>query len=168
MTPDQKLRGIQAWQTAGHVHELTCGNDSKHQPLVPILLDGEILLYCVDCDYQQEESSIPVVCFQGPPPLPPTLTTTALPSNGDNHGHITYTVAPESEIRGLPNGGKCQNCNEREATEDWVGEGSMMDHIHGFSQRWCKLCCLRAQLEHAKKRAAAIPELEQEIKELEA
>ena len=33
---------------------------------------------------------------------------------------------------------KCQKCNTREATENWLGEGSTMDYIHGNYQRWCK------------------------------
>lgn len=54
----------------------------------------------------------------------------------------------------------CQNCGQREGTENWVGEGGTMAFIHGMHQCWCKICCCEAQLEYARKLAATIPELE--------
>lgn len=76
---------------------------------------------------------------------------------------VTKAADPDEPV----NGGKCQHCNEREATENWVGEGSFTDYNHGCYERWCKLCCLKVQLETTKKRAASIPDLEAQIKELE-
>jgi hypothetical protein len=43
-----------------------------------------------------------------------------------------------------------------------------MDMIHGNYTYWCELCALKAQLVRARERAAAIPELERKIAELEA
>ena len=61
----------------------------------------------------------------------------------------------------------CQNCGEREGTNDWVGEGGMLAWSHGWSQKWCDLCCVREQLAHAKKLAERIPELEEKLERLE-
>ncbi len=35
-------------------HPLTCGNDSTHQLLFPIVDGGKIKLVCADCNYTQE------------------------------------------------------------------------------------------------------------------
>lgn len=61
----------------------------------------------------------------------------------------------------------CQNCHERIATVDWAGDGGVMSYVHGQYQRWCKLCALKAQLDHARERAAAIPDLVRRIAEEE-
>lgn len=55
----------------------------------------------------------------------------------------------------------CQNCKEREGTEIW-SEGSIA-YVHGMYQRWCKVCVLSAQLEHAEKAVARIPELKKQL-----
>lgn len=57
----------------------------------------------------------------------------------------------------------CQNCHIRQATVNWLGEGSTLDFVHGMFQRWCNICSLEAQLEYARKSAARIPELEKEL-----
>lgn len=44
---------IKAWQAAGFVHPLTCGNDSDHRPLEPRISEGYALLECKDCGYVQ-------------------------------------------------------------------------------------------------------------------
>jgi len=44
------LLAVAEWQIRGDVHELTCGNNSRHRPLVPTL-DG---LRCLDCDWTQD------------------------------------------------------------------------------------------------------------------
>jgi len=49
------MSAVAGLQTDCNVHPLTCGNDSSHQPLIPIW-DNELLrvtLYCADCDYTQ-------------------------------------------------------------------------------------------------------------------
>lgn len=61
----------------------------------------------------------------------------------------------------------CQNCGQRPGTEKWVGNGGVMDLVHGMYSMRCKICVLKAQLEHAYKTAAGIPDLEKELSELE-
>ena len=46
---------------------------------------------------------------------------------------------------------KCNNCNKHKGTENWVGEGSMLDFVHGNYEIWCKCCTLQARLEHIEK-----------------
>jgi hypothetical protein len=63
--------------------------------------------------------------------------------------------------------GECANCHKRPATQFWTGEGGSLAFSHGMYQSWCLPCVLRAQLEYAKERAEAIPELERELAELD-
>lgn len=51
------IRQYQADAAAGMTHPLTCGNDSSHKPLVPVIVKGQVELKCEDCDYHQ--SNIP-------------------------------------------------------------------------------------------------------------
>ena len=60
---------------------------------------------------------------------------------------------------------KCQNCLVREGTENWVGQGSSMDFVHGNYKMWCKLCCYKAQLENARQQRDKIPQLEELVRE---
>lgn len=57
----------------------------------------------------------------------------------------------------------CNNCDKREGTELWVGEGGVLAHVHGFSRFWCKQCVVEAQLAHCRKSAEQIPELEAKL-----
>jgi len=57
---------LEKWQAAGWVHPLTCGNDSNHGHLLPIIEDDKIILVCPDCDYRQV--NIPAYCCLGPGP----------------------------------------------------------------------------------------------------
>jgi hypothetical protein len=41
-------------QVAKVAHPLTCGNDSRHQNLFPVIHGRRVILRCVDCDYAQE------------------------------------------------------------------------------------------------------------------
>jgi hypothetical protein len=61
----------------------------------------------------------------------------------------------------------CRNCEERPATENWVGEGGIMAYAHGAYTRWCKRCCLEGALKHCRESAARIPELEAQLATLE-
>ena len=54
----------------------------------------------------------------------------------------------------------CDNCHRRPGTVRW---GDMLAVTHGGGERWCEICATAAQLEYAKERAAAIPELEAEL-----
>ena len=62
--------------------------------------------------------------------------------------------------------GMCRKCGERKAVLDWVNEGGALAFVHGLSMRWCELCAVTAQLEHARKMAANIPTLEAKLAEL--
>lgn len=62
--------------------------------------------------------------------------------------------------------GTCQNCKQRPATENWTGGGGVMAFVHGIYQRWCEVCCVTAQLEHAQAQAAQVPELEARLQRL--
>ena len=60
---------VNAWQSAGFVHPLTCGNDSRHRPLVPQEDgDSDVVLVCLDCDYRQ--TNIPAVVTRATPKNP--------------------------------------------------------------------------------------------------
>jgi hypothetical protein len=65
LTPEQKLARVKAWQTAGFVHELTCGNDSGHPPLVPKLEGDVVVCECPfeGCGFRQLEGNLPQVVF---------------------------------------------------------------------------------------------------------
>jgi len=62
---------------------------------------------------------------------------------------------------------KCANCDKHEGTETWIDHGSTLDLIHGLYEKWCKCCCIKVQLEYAKERAAAIPDLEKKLSEIQ-
>jgi hypothetical protein len=58
---------------------------------------------------------------------------------------------------------KCQKCDKREATMVWGGDnycGLCDARGYGKNQRWCAACVAEAQLDYARERAAAIPDLE--------
>ena len=45
---------INVHQSNPNVHPLTCGKDSNHTPLLPMELEGRVVLACKDCDYIQK------------------------------------------------------------------------------------------------------------------
>lgn len=56
MTDAEKLAALAAicrHQVNRFRHPLTCGNDSNHPPLFPILEGDRIILACAHCDYRQ-------------------------------------------------------------------------------------------------------------------
>ena len=61
---------------------------------------------------------------------------------------------------------KCENCNKRVATQRWIGDEGTLGLIHGWSQWWCEVCCVEAQLEFIKKLVSKIPGLEKRLKEI--
>jgi hypothetical protein len=78
-----------------------------------------------------------------------------------------YSVMKLNSVADLPQEKMvCQNCNCREATENWVGEGGDLAYVHGMFYKWCKICCVEAQLKHARERAESIPVLEKELNDL--
>jgi len=68
---------------------------------------------------------------------------------------------------GVPPRVKCANCGKRWGTVTWTGDAaSILAFTHGMWAQWCEICALEAQLEHAKERAAKIPEIEKRLAEL--
>lgn len=51
-----EMSAVAGHQTDGHLHPLTCSNDSSHQPLVPCWEreTGLLVLRCAECDYRQD------------------------------------------------------------------------------------------------------------------
>jgi hypothetical protein len=86
---------------------------------------------------------------------------------GQIEAATTFEVAAFTQPDNVPHSekphGKCQNCNERDATQTWVGEGGVMAWTHGMYQYWCELCCTQAQLKYAEEAAARIPELKEKL-----
>lgn len=62
--------------------------------------------------------------------------------------------------------GRCANCQTRPATVNWTGDAGTLAYSHGLYARWCERCATEAQLAHARKMAALIPELEKKLAEL--
>jgi protein-arginine kinase activator protein McsA len=62
---------------------------------------------------------------------------------------------------------KCQHCHKREATVNWVGEGGMMNFIHGFYERWCEQCCLEAEVAYAEKHKNDLKNLRRKLHALQ-
>ncbi len=50
---EEIIKAIESWQANDWVHPLTCGNNSLHENLIPVVQDGTIVLKCTDCDYVQ-------------------------------------------------------------------------------------------------------------------
>lgn len=61
----------------------------------------------------------------------------------------------------------CDNCGKREGTIKWVGDGGVMDLVHGAYSMWCEVCTLKEQIKHAEERAAALPEMRARLAEIE-
>ena len=59
---------------------------------------------------------------------------------------------------------RCASCGKREGTIRW---GDMLALTHGWVQMWCEHCAVTKQLEYARERAAAIPELEARLSALD-
>lgn len=55
--PEQGLidavRAVMHYQSNPHVHPLTCGNNSEHQVLQPMIVGTQVALICIDCGYVQ-------------------------------------------------------------------------------------------------------------------
>lgn len=67
---------------------------------------------------------------------------------------------------------RCANCQMPPpgGTElhRWVGEGGALALSHGMYSWWCDVCTTAAQLDHARTRAALIPEMEERLADLRA
>lgn len=60
----------------------------------------------------------------------------------------------------------CQHCHRRKATTTWVGDGGTLAWAHGFSEQWCEICCVEAQITHAKKIVGGLEKLEKKLVKL--
>jgi hypothetical protein len=87
---------------------------------------------------------------------------------------VDVTVTPPSSdptyiaVENVPHpapSGLCVNCHARPATVAWVGDG-MLAYVHGGGVPWCQHCAVAANLAFARKQAAMIPTLEQQLKQL--
>lgn len=63
--------------------------------------------------------------------------------------------------------GKCDNCGKKRKLTAWVGEGGMLDLVHGAYSMWCEECQWRAQLRYAEGLAKNIPSLKRKLKKYE-
>jgi hypothetical protein len=61
---------------------------------------------------------------------------------------------------------KCANCNKHKGTEVYLGEGSIMDYVHGNYSMWCKCCVLKAQIKYCKEAMKRIKKLEKHFKKV--
>jgi len=53
---DEQAFQINATQHRHDIHPFTCGNDSRHRPLIATRFN----MRCADCDYTQEHSAITI------------------------------------------------------------------------------------------------------------
>jgi len=52
---EEIIEAIDNWQNDPSCHQLTCGNNSNHKPLVIVKEEsGKIFLKCMNCDYKQD------------------------------------------------------------------------------------------------------------------
>jgi hypothetical protein len=80
---------------------------------------------------------------------------------------ITQKISiDDAKLGEVPDGKLCDNCHKNLASIMWVGTGGGWALIHGHYQWWCKKCSLEEQLAHAKKLAAQIPEIEEQLKSI--
>lgn len=61
MTNKDKIKKISDYQKNINYHTLTCGNNSKHIPLIGKVIDHKVVLSCLDCSYIQHY--IPDIIF---------------------------------------------------------------------------------------------------------
>ncbi|MDE1970215.1 MAG: hypothetical protein KGI50_01400 [Patescibacteria group bacterium] len=54
---DDDLNALEDYQKEPYVHPLTCGHDSTHPLLEPIIMNNVLYLWCPECDYRQKVDS---------------------------------------------------------------------------------------------------------------
>ncbi len=96
----------------------------------------------------------------GPCAALPNLSNQTISPFGVGYGGESITVIAQH----LPT--LCANCGKGKGTEIWC-EGTIA-YVHGMYVMWCKRCVCVKQLAYAQERAAAIPELERLLKELDS
>ena len=91
---------------------------------------------------------------------------TALERFGPDGGFVVSQVCRGDSPFHEPPEGMCTNCGIRPAAHWWTGEGGVMAAVHGQAAPWCERCCVEAQLEHARKAASGVDEIEARLAEL--
>ena len=79
---------------------------------------------------------------------------------------VVHVYVPPPDPEEFRVKGTCQHCNQRPATEWWVGEGGIMAWTHGQRSAWCKVCVVTEQLRYAREIADGIPTLEARLRNL--
>lgn len=71
---------------------------------------------------------------------------------------------PRESLDDAPENHLCENCGKRKAWGWWIGDGGSLaiSRFH-MQAAWCELCHVVAQLDYARERAAAIPELKRRL-----
>lgn len=54
----EKIEAIRKHQNNPMLHPLTCGNNSNHKPLEPVVIDSKVCLICLNCSYTQKNSGL--------------------------------------------------------------------------------------------------------------
>lgn len=64
----------------------------------------------------------------------------------------------------IKSGDICENCNEHPATTVWIGDGGTLAITRDYMQsKWCKCCCLKAQIANFQEIAKQIKTWEEEL-----
>lgn len=76
----EQMDALTRWQTGrspefARMHPLTCGNNSNHSPLYPMLDGDKVVLVCADCDYRQQDWPIGLVVEAAKPTSSPVTGT---------------------------------------------------------------------------------------------
>ncbi len=68
---------------------------------------------------------------------------------------------PRESHEDLPSNHTCEKCGEHEASGWWIGDGGTLAVTrYRMQAAWCECCMLEVQVEHARKLAATLAELE--------
>lgn len=67
LSNNQIIERVNAWQSAGFVHPLTCRWSSKHPNLIPVEKNGKVILKCPKC--KGEQLNIPPSILECTPEL---------------------------------------------------------------------------------------------------
>ena len=60
MPNEEIIKRVNAWQNAGFIHPLTCRWKSSHRNLIPLEVNGKVVLRCLDCKSKyQDQLNIP-------------------------------------------------------------------------------------------------------------
>lgn len=65
ITPSERIQAVKEWNESSGFHELTCGIDSNHPPLVAAETPFGVYLFCTanKCGYTQPFWKVPTVVW---------------------------------------------------------------------------------------------------------